>query len=165
VPELDLLPFSDYVRSLNKKRMSAGAVFYDAEDRVLLVELSYVPHWDIPGGTVDAEEAPWTTVAREVREELGLDQPPGRLLVIDYLPTNKEMPEGLAFIFDGGTVTEADVQALAITDPEIVSVGLHALDEAALKVTPALRRRLAAALQASQTGRLALCEDGNPTTE
>jgi 8-oxo-dGTP pyrophosphatase MutT (NUDIX family) len=165
VSELDLLPFPDYVRSLNKKRMSAGALFHDAEGRVLLVELSYVTHWDIPGGTVDADEAPWMTVAREVHEELGLDQPPGRLLVIDYLPTNKTMPEGLAFIFDGGVLTESEVQALSITDPEIVSVGLHALDDAALKVTPALRRRLGAALQASRTGQLALCEDGNPTTK
>jgi len=93
VAELELLPFDDYVRSLNKKRMSAGVLFHDADGRVLLVQLSYVAHWDIPGGTVDAEEAPWTTAAREVREELGLDLPLGRLLVIDYIPTNDQLPQ------------------------------------------------------------------------
>jgi 8-oxo-dGTP pyrophosphatase MutT (NUDIX family) len=95
VAELELLPFDDYVRSLNKKRMSAGVLFHDADGRVLLVQLSYVAHWDIPGGTVDAEEAPWTTAAREVREELGLDLPLGRLLVIDYYAEPVIMPSSL----------------------------------------------------------------------
>jgi len=162
VAELELLPFDDYVRSLNKKRMSAGVLFHDADGRVLLVQLSYVAHWDIPGGTVDAEEAPWTTAAREVREELGLDLPLGRLLVIDYIPTNEQLPEGVAFILDGGEISEGDLRALTITDPEIVSLGLYSLDEAATRVTPAMARRLAAALQASQRGVLALCEDGMP---
>ena len=165
VAELELLPFDDYVRSLNKKRMSAGALFHDADGRVLLVQLSYVAHWDIPGGTVDAEEAPWTTAAREVREELGLDLPPGRLLVIDYIPTNEQLPEGVAFILDGGEISEGDLRALTITDPEIVSLGLYSLDEAATRVTPAMARRLAAALRASQRGALALCEDGMPIGE
>lgn len=165
VPELDLLPFDEYVRSLNRKRMSAGVVLTGTDERVLLVEPSYVPHWEIPGGTVDADEAPWVTAARETREELGLERELGRLLVIDYMPTNPQLPEGLAFIFDGGTITDDEIQALTITDPEIVSVGLYSMDEAAAKVTPALARRLTAALHARQTGDLALCQDGNRTDQ
>lgn len=157
---VDLLPFDDYVRSLNRKRMSAGVVFSDAARRVLLVEPSYKPHWDLPGGAVDAEEAPWTTAVREVREELGIDPPPGRLLVIDYLSSDDRMPEGLAFIFDGGTITDAQVDDLSITDPEILSARLFSLDEAATKVKPSLTRRLEVALDVAQDGGLALCENG-----
>jgi 8-oxo-dGTP pyrophosphatase MutT (NUDIX family) len=110
---VDLLPFDEYVRSLNRKRMSAGVLFRDSAGRVLLVEPSYKPHWDIPGGAVEADEPPWRTVTREVREELGIDHPLGALLVVDYMPADERMPEGVAFIFDGGLVTDAEVAALA----------------------------------------------------
>ncbi|GHF85198.1 hypothetical protein FHX82_003402 [Amycolatopsis bartoniae] len=40
---MELLPFDEYVRSLDRKRMSAGVLFHDAEGRVLLVEPSYLP--------------------------------------------------------------------------------------------------------------------------
>lgn len=161
--DLDLLPFEDYMRSLPRKRMSAGALFYDDQGRVLLIEPSYKPDWDIPGGTVDAEEPPWTTAKREVHEELGLTRPLGRLLVIDYVSTDEHMPEGLAFVLDGGIVTEYEIQELDITDPEIVSVGLYELDEARAKVGPPLAKRLSAALTAFRDGKIALCENGNRT--
>jgi hypothetical protein len=70
------------------------------------------------------------------------------------------MPEGVAFIFDGGLVTDAEVAALVLTDPEILSAGLHSLTELAEKVKPTLARRLGVALQAAVSGTLALCEDG-----
>lgn len=158
--ELDLLPFDEYVRSLNRKRMSAGVLLYDAEGRVLLVEPSYKPHWDIPGGTVDAEEAPWATASREVREELGWTRPIGRLLVIDYVPTDEQMPEGMAFIMDGGTVTQQEIEQLRITDPEIVSIALLPLEDALAKVSPVLAKRLTVALDVARTGEVALCNSG-----
>jgi 8-oxo-dGTP pyrophosphatase MutT (NUDIX family) len=157
---VDILPFDEYVRSLDRKRMSAGVLFRDAADRVLLVELSYKPHWDIPGGAVDAGEPPWTAAVREVREELGLDRPIGRPLVIDYQPGDDRLPEGIAFIFDGGGITEQEVGALVLTDPEIVAARLVDLDEVGGKLKPFLARRVAVALDAARTGELALCEDG-----
>ncbi|MGH3515995.1 MAG: NUDIX domain-containing protein [Haloechinothrix sp.] len=157
---MDLLPFNEYVRSLNRKRMSAGVLLRDATGRVLLVEPSYKPHWDIPGGSVDAGEAPWTTAARELREELGIRRPLGPPIVIDYVPTNDRMPEGVAFIFDGGITTDAEVRGLSLSDPEILSARLHTLEEAAEKVKPSLARRLAVALDVAVTGGLALCENG-----
>ncbi|MFD9890721.1 NUDIX domain-containing protein [Amycolatopsis sp. NPDC059027] len=157
---MDLLPFDEYVRSLNRKRMSAGVLYYDDADRVLLVEPSYKPHWDIPGGACEAEESPWRTAAREVGEELGVTAAPGDLLVIDYMPTSDRMPEGLAFIFDGGTISEAEVKALEITDPEILSAELVSLADAATRLKPSLARRLAIALEAAHTRTLAICDNG-----
>ncbi|GAB3484656.1 NUDIX domain-containing protein [Amycolatopsis cihanbeyliensis] len=157
---MDLLPFDQYVASLNRKRMSAGVLFLDTRSRVLLIEPSYKPHWDIPGGAVDAREAPWTTALREVREEIGIDRPLGRLLVIDYVSADGRMPEGVAFIFDGGQISEAEVSELTLTDPEILSARLHTLDEVAMMVKPTLATRLAVAIEAADGGELALCENG-----
>lgn len=72
--------------------------------------------------------------------------------MIDYLPRDDRMPEGLAFIFDGGTITDAQVDDLSLTDPENLSAGLFSLDEAVTKVKPSLTRRLAVALEVAQDG-------------
>ncbi|HKS48765.1 MAG TPA: NUDIX domain-containing protein [Amycolatopsis sp.] len=157
---MDLLPFDEYVRSLDRKRMSAGVLFRDPTGRVLLVKPSYKPHWDIPGGAVDAGEPPWTTAAREVGEEIGIDRPLGPMLVIDYQPDEGRMPEGIAFVFDGGLISEQEVADLELTDPEIVAARLVVLEEAGEMLKPSLARRLAVALDVVQTGELALCENG-----
>lgn len=158
---MDLLPFDEYVRQLPKKRMSAGVLLRDDAGRVLLVEPSYKPHWDIPGGSVDTDEAPWTTAARELREEIGIERVIRTPLVIDHVASTDRMPEGIAWIFDGGPISDEDVSALSLTDPEILSAGLYALDEVTGKLKPALARRLQAALDVAISGsQLALCEDG-----
>ncbi|MFD2418215.1 NUDIX domain-containing protein [Amycolatopsis pigmentata] len=158
---MELLPFDEYVRSLDRKRMSAGVLFRDAVDRVLLVEPSYKPRWEIPGGAVDAGEPPWTTAVREVREELGLERPVGRPLVIDYQPGDDRLPEGIAFVFDGGLITQEEVAALVLTDPEIVAARLTDLEELPEKLNASLARRVAVAFDVVRTGELALCENGH----
>jgi 8-oxo-dGTP pyrophosphatase MutT (NUDIX family) len=163
---VDLLPFDEYVRSLNRKRMSAGLLIRDNADRVLLVEPSYKDHWDIPGGACEAGEPPWRTARRECAEEIGIDRSLGSLLVLDYIPADDRMPEGLAFIFDGGHVSDDEVAALTLTDPEILSVQLLPIDDAAERAKPSLARRLRAALAAAQAGgRFVICENGQPVTE
>ncbi|MEU7482028.1 NUDIX hydrolase [Lentzea sp. NPDC042327] len=159
---MDLLPYAEYAASLSRKRAAAGVLFRDDRARVLLVETTYKRWWEIPGGAVDAGEAPWRTAVREVREELGVQRPLGRLLVVDHVPADGPMPEGLAFVFDGGLVTAAEVAALELTDPEIRSAGLFPLDEARGLLKPVLARRVEAALHAVGSGGVVLCEHGRP---
>jgi ADP-ribose pyrophosphatase YjhB (NUDIX family) len=166
---VDLLPFAEYAAQLNRKRTSAGVLIRAAGARVLLVQTSYAPpgiddNWEIPGGAGEADEPPWTTAARERGEELGPGRPLGRLLVIDHVPKEDPMPEGLAFIFDGGVITDAEVAALELPDPEIVAVGLFTIEEAAERVKPALAARLRAAVYAQVNGVVALCESGKRVT-
>jgi 8-oxo-dGTP pyrophosphatase MutT (NUDIX family) len=52
------------------RRWRASALFRDEAGRVLLVEPTYKPVWDLPGGAVEAEESPHAACRREVREEL-----------------------------------------------------------------------------------------------
>ncbi|HEY9339368.1 MAG TPA: NUDIX hydrolase, partial [Kribbella sp.] len=44
--------------------MAAGVLFRAVDGRVLLVEPSYKPNWEIPGGAVEADESPWAAAAR-----------------------------------------------------------------------------------------------------
>ncbi|WET81167.1 NUDIX hydrolase [Amycolatopsis sp. QT-25] len=159
---MDLLPFSEYAASLNRKRAAAGVLLRDDRSRILLVETTYKTEWEIPGGAVEADEAPWTTAARELHEELGMTRALGTLLVIDHIRVQGVMPEGLAFVFDGGLVTEDEVRGIRSTDPEIRSVGLYSLEETERLVKSNLHARISTALRAVDTGRTVFCEGGRP---
>jgi ADP-ribose pyrophosphatase YjhB (NUDIX family) len=58
-----------------------GAVFRD--DRILLVRETADEHrWSLPGGWADVNESPAEAVAREVREEAGLQVRPFKLAAV-----------------------------------------------------------------------------------
>ncbi|MEV1118859.1 NUDIX domain-containing protein [Actinosynnema sp. NPDC049800] len=70
-------------------RMAAGALFVDNQDRILLVHKTYSNSWDIPG-LRRRRRVPAAACRRELREELGLDREPQRLLVVDWAPNDGE---------------------------------------------------------------------------
>jgi 8-oxo-dGTP pyrophosphatase MutT (NUDIX family) len=158
---VDVLPVEQYVAGLARKRMAAGVLFRDIAGRVLLVEPSYKPNWEIPGGAVDADESPWAAATRELSEELGWDHPLGRLLVVDYVRPQDSRPEGVVFVFDGGVIEETALVGMVFPDAEILSASFYTIVEARGKVKPLLADRLAVALQAAEQGVTALCEQGH----
>ncbi|MFC8526269.1 NUDIX domain-containing protein [Nocardia sp. NPDC057227] len=155
-----VLPVQQYVAGLARKRMAAGMLFRDELSRVILVETTYKPNWEIPGGAVEADESPWEAVRRELREEIGWDRPVGRLLMVDYVRPQDNRPEGVVFVFDGGVLTDTDVADMVTHPGEIRSVGFYTLAEAAARVKPLLADRLAMALEAVHEGATVLCEQG-----
>src|SRR5258707_11044757 len=92
----------DYLRSLPRKRMAAGALFVDGAGGVLLVDPVYRDTWDLPGGVVEAEESPHAACRREVAEELGLDRRPGRVLAFGWVPSPPGPSQGLVVGYGGG---------------------------------------------------------------
>lgn len=161
---VDLLPYDEYIASLPRKRMSAGVLLHDGAGRVVLVEPSYKHHWDVPGGVVDEGESPWRAAARELREETGLQRTRMQLLVVDHVAAAADgMPEGIAWIFDGGVVTDDEVASTDLEDPEIHSVGLYCWEDVVAKVNPTLARQITVALDAVRAGSgPVLCADGVP---
>ncbi len=158
-----LLPPDEYVASLARKRMAAGALFRDAAGRVLLVDPVYKEPWDLPGGAVEAEESPHAACRREVLEELGLDRPPGRVLALDWVPSRPERPEGLIVIYHGGVLPAEDIATIRPADGELKGFALVDRDAIAGLVTPLVARRVAACLDAVAAGSVAALENGSPT--
>jgi 8-oxo-dGTP pyrophosphatase MutT (NUDIX family) len=111
---------------------------------------------------VEADEAPWDTAAREVREELGWDRQVGRLLVVDYVLPQDSRPEGVVSLFDGGVLDEADLMGLVFGDGEVLSADFYVLDEALPQLKPLVADRLAAGLDAIADRTTVLCRDGRP---
>jgi 8-oxo-dGTP pyrophosphatase MutT (NUDIX family) len=156
------VPVEQYVAGLARKRMAAGVLIRDRFDRVLLVEPSYKPNWEIPGGAVEAHESPWAAAEREVVEEVGLTRTVSRLLVVDYVRPQDGRPEGVVWVFDGGVIDDREVAGLAVDGDEIISATFHTLREAGARVKPLLADRLAAAVAALDSEATVLCENGRP---
>lgn len=141
-----------WYESLPRFLGSAGMLFTDADDRVLLVKPNYRDHWSLPGGIVEADERPDECAEREIAEELGLQIQAGQLLVVDWMLAEQPRPHAMAnFLFDGGT----------ITDPAIIKLQADELDDfifapasEAAKYLPAnIAPRIPAGLQA-RSGRV-----------
>jgi 8-oxo-dGTP diphosphatase len=100
-----MLPYLEYLQSLPKKRMAAGCLFLDEDERILLVKPGYIEGWSIPGGVVEQDESPKACCQREIQEEIGVDWSVGELLILDYNHPRGEKSESLVFIFFGGKFT------------------------------------------------------------
>ena len=136
-----VLPPDQYVASLARKRMAATALFRDEQGRVLLVNPSYKETWDLPGGAVEAEESPHAACRREVAEELGLDRPPGPVLAVDWVPSRPQRPEGVIVVYDGGVLSEAEINEIVLADGELTEYAFVGQDEVSTLVTPLPVRR------------------------
>ena len=144
------------------KQMAAGAVCSNRTGELLLVKPTYRDHWSIPGGVVENGESPRQACVREVREEIGLDVPVGRLLAMDYTSLATGPRESLQFLFDGGTLREAEVDRIMLPPEELSAYRFAPLAEALDALNPRLARRLPHALEAMHRGTTAYLEDGHP---
>jgi 8-oxo-dGTP pyrophosphatase MutT (NUDIX family) len=137
------------------KTSAGGALIRDSAGRVLFVVPAYKAVLDIPGGMTEDDESPKAATLREIREELGLDVPLGRLLVVDWTPRNGVWRDCHQFVFDGGVVDGA-----VACDPELRGVLYLTLDEARPRIYPSLHRRLTMALSALESGSTRYAEFG-----
>lgn len=151
---------SEWPGALPRKRVAATVLFTDVAGRVLVVEPTYKPRWELPGGAVEGDESPWCAAKREVGEELGVERRPGRMLVMDYVPAMPGRTEGVIAVFDGGVLTERAVAALRLPAEELRSLAFVEPDGLGTFLPPLLMRRAMAAKRARDEVRTLYLEDG-----
>ncbi|GLY03142.1 NUDIX hydrolase [Actinoplanes sp. NBRC 101535] len=154
----------DFTATLPRKRMGAGILLCDDRGRVLLVEPTYKDYWEVPGGTVEADESPRAAVVREIDEELGLPVYPGRLLVTDWVPPRPDRTEGLMLIFDGGVLPPEQVAAIRLPPAELRGWAWCTEREAGERLSALLARRVVAAVRARAENTAVYLEDGCPVS-
>ncbi|WP_330248334.1 MULTISPECIES: NUDIX hydrolase [unclassified Streptomyces] len=149
------LPSAEYYASLPKHIAGAGAVIHDAAGRILLVQPSYrTDTWEIPGGGLDTGEHPLQAVRREVKEELGIDLTPGRLLAVDWVAEQADgRPPLVNYLFDGGLITQAEARTRIHLDPEeLTAWQLATPDQWDTLLAPHMARRVHACSRAMTQG-------------
>ncbi|MCT2591364.1 NUDIX domain-containing protein [Streptomyces sp. N2-109] len=143
--------------------LAAGVLLFDERDRVLLVDPTYKPGWEFPGGIVEPGEAPARAGMREVAEELGIElaEVP-RLLVVDWEAPCPPAFGGLRLLFDGGCLESARAAELLLQGDELREWVFVTEAEAARLLPPVRYRRLRWALRARERGTTLNLEAGAP---
>ncbi|MEW2178672.1 NUDIX domain-containing protein [Streptomyces sp. NPDC005406] len=143
--------------------VAAGVLLFDEHDRVLLVDPTYKPGWEFPGGVVEAGEAPAQAGIREVAEEIGihLERVP-KLLVVDWEAPQPPGYGGLRLLFDGGTLAGTDAERLLLPGSELRGWRFVTEEEAATMLPPTRYERLRWALRARERSAVLNLEAGIP---
>jgi 8-oxo-dGTP pyrophosphatase MutT (NUDIX family) len=142
------------------KRVAAAALFFDDEDRVLLVDPVYQDKWHVPGGIAEDGESPKQACHREILEELGLDRTIGRVLCTDWIPASSKFPERILFFFDGGKINQEEIANIVLQEDELQAFIFASVAQAQGMLPSLLGRRLAACVEARATERTAYLENG-----
>ena len=133
--------FFAYSRTTRGKTLGVRGLVLDKERRVLLIEHTYLDGWWLPGGGVDAGETAHAAVARELREEAGVN--PLELPKLLSVHSNERFFPG-----DHVLLFRVDVwEPCAMTShAEIKNVGFFAVDDLPENVNGGSLRRIQEAL-------------------
>ncbi len=135
-----------YLSSLPKKRVGSGALFLNEQNEILLLQPTYKDTYEIPGGVVEENESPIEACQREIKEELGLDIVITKPLVIEY--QKQEYDDCFMFIFEGGILTQEQINQIQLPLEEIKSFGFYPLTEVKKLTAQRLYNRIKSAFNA-----------------
>lgn len=159
---------SDPTASFATPRVAAGALFLDDQGRVLLVHPTYKDTWDIPGGYVERGESPAAACRRELKEELGIDRAPLRLLNVDWAPNDRE-GDKLLFLFDCGGLGTDEARVSLPADEldqwewvDLAQLENYVVDRILHRVRAAIESPDAVYLEFGRQWRRTACEPGCP---
>lgn len=151
-------PTEEYYRTLPRRYMGAGMLFTDVHDNILLLETTYRPLYEIPGGVAESGEPPRETARREVREELGIDIEPGPLLIFDTRSQPAPKGDAIMLVYDGGVIDDPSI--LTPDGDEIAQVRFTPIDQLDQFCKPQMATRIRAAIRARNRGRTIEIVDG-----
>ncbi|MEV0636418.1 NUDIX domain-containing protein [Streptomyces sp. NPDC050619] len=163
---------TDAAYSASRAALWTGAtvLITDADGRILVERVAYRQVHLLPGGALDAHEAPLPAAVRELREELGVQTSLSRGLVVDWVPTTPRFdpalhfPGEIIYVYDGGTWSADQVAAIRLPAHEVLEIAFVEPARLPALMEPGDARRALAALRARiNTAGTVLLEDGYPT--
>ncbi|WP_420036119.1 NUDIX hydrolase [Streptomyces sp. cg28] len=146
-----------YAAARHAAWLGAAALITDEIGRVLLVHPTYRKDdsWLLPGGVVEAGEHPHVTCRREITEELGLVLPLSAVLAVHSfsahhpdLGPSSACPGEVRFVFDAGTLTPDQVQAIRLPHEELSEYAFLETRDAVRRLRPVDAQIMLAAYRA-----------------
>ncbi|MFJ2594324.1 NUDIX domain-containing protein [Streptomyces erythrochromogenes] len=142
--------------------VAATGIVLDTRGRVLVLTTSYKTDLELPGGTVEDTETAEQGLARELREELDLGVPVGRLLAVDSRPPGPLGRSLIVHVHLVGPLSPQEAAAISFADGEITAARWLRPEEACAVLPARVAPRLRAGLAALHTGSFAHLVDGVP---
>jgi 8-oxo-dGTP pyrophosphatase MutT (NUDIX family) len=100
-------------------RLGVNVVVLDGTGRVLLARRDAPPIWNLPGGGVEPDEAPWSAACRETAEEVGLEVTVDRLTgVYDRSPDGDPVLVFLVRVVGGHAMPSAETTEIGWFAPD-----------------------------------------------
>ncbi|MBU1203146.1 NUDIX hydrolase [Patescibacteria group bacterium] len=149
-----------YYNSLDKKRISVGTLFFDSQDKLLLVKPTYKDHWVLVGGTVDKNESPLTAAIRETKEELDLTVKNLRLISVEYKKFDIYKNEALFFLFYGGRLSTKQINKIKLPYSELLDFKFVNINSAKKLLSLTMGSKLNACSKAIKNKTIAYHENG-----
>jgi ADP-ribose pyrophosphatase YjhB (NUDIX family) len=131
-----------YWRFARPMTLGVRALVSDGEGRILLVKHSYVGGWHLPGGGVETGETLGEALARELREEAGIELTGAPVLHGVYFNGHAPRRDHVALY----VVRDFRQDAEPVRSREIVAQGFFALGKLPNDTTAATRARIAEVL-------------------
>ncbi len=148
--------------------VSAGALIFDRQGRLLILRPTYKSGWTIPGGVMEADgETPWQACQREVSEECGIALTSARLACVDFRPPKPGRGGGIRFLFDCGELADGLLSGISLQAAELAEHRLVPVSDALTLLRKPIRRRVRAVCTPDGRSRLPHCvylENGRPVS-
>ena len=119
-----------------------GVVYDEAAKAVFLIEHTYVPGWQLPGGGVEPGETMLQALTRELAEEGNIELTGSPVLCSIHQNRHATKRDHVAVYL----VTQFRQTAPKLPDREIKGAGFFPLDALPDDTTPGTRRRIAEAI-------------------
>jgi ADP-ribose pyrophosphatase YjhB (NUDIX family) len=133
--------FFAFSRATRGMTLGVRGIVTDTLNRVLLVEHTYLHGWWLPGGGIDRGETAEAALARELREEAGVD-PVGRPTLLSVHSNEPFFRGDHVLVYRVADWTPVE----RTSHGEIMKAEFFALDELPENTNPASRRRILEAL-------------------
>lgn len=129
-------------RITKPRTIGVRAVLLDEDDRIALVRHTYKDHWYLPGGGVKKGESTKAAIARELAEEVAIENPTIER-VLGVYHSRGESKDDHIVIFVARTLSANGTRLRRADLMEIEEAGWFELDRLPASTSPATARRIA----------------------